>query len=119
VINQPTRLDKKIKPDKSIISEKKVTKVHEKPKVESKKVQNPEPKNEIYQIELYSTPSIEDAEIWMGKLKKRSINATLQLQKVRGMTVYKIRYGYFKTRQEAQESAIKLGFSRSWIDRIK
>ena len=121
-IRTPAKVTEKpiVKKEVKTAKEKPVVKI----KPEKKQVQpKPEPKkpvkDEIYQIEIYSTPSQEDAEIWMNKLKKRDINATLQLQKVRGVTVYKIRYGYFKSAKEAQETAIKLGFSRSWIDRIK
>ena len=123
----------KPKPEKKIILAENKPKVNnkvkeqrikqtDKKKIDNKTVKPVEPvlpKTELYTIEIYSTPNVDDAEQWLSKLSKRGISASLSQQKIRGVIWYKVRYGKFTTRNEAKESAIKNGFSRSWIDRLK
>lgn len=112
---------KKIKPEKEpgkkvLASHTEKIKKHEPIKDPERKVLS---KEESYSIEVYSTPVFEDAETWVSKLEKRNISARIQQQIIKGLPWYKIRIGDYKTKQEAKEAAMKLGFSRSWIDRVR
>lgn len=74
----------------------------------------------IFVVQVYSTPSKEDAEEWLRKLKKRNLaNAGISTQIVRDKIWYRVRFGNFETRDEATTTALKYGFSQSWIDRIR
>ncbi len=75
---------------------------------------------EVYTVQIYSTPSIEDAESWLRQLTTRQItDGYISTQKIREQTWYRVRFGKFATRDEARAAAQKHGFSQSWVDRIK
>jgi hypothetical protein len=73
----------------------------------------------IYALEVYTTPSYDDAKEWINKLGKRKMSASIIPQKVRDKIVYKVRLGNFSSEEEARKTAINMGFSRSYIDRIR
>jgi len=77
-------------------------------------------KEEIYTIQIYATPSLEDAQNWLKEIKMRyNIDAYISPQIIRDRQWYRVRYGYFSSMEEATATAMKFGFSQSWIDRIK
>jgi hypothetical protein len=80
----------------------------------------PVPEKGVFMVQIYSSPSREDAESWLGQLKARQVsNAVITEQEIKGRTWYRVRYGNFETKEEARASALKLGYSQSWIDRVK
>jgi len=80
----------------------------------------PAPEKGTFTVQIYSSPSREDAESWLGQLKAQEIpNAMITEQNVKGRTWYRVRYGKFETKEAARASALELGYSQSWIDRIK
>lgn len=73
-----------------------------------------------YVIQVYSSPSADDADEWLQQLRKRSINdGFISSQSVRGQTWYRVRFGKFTTRDEADTRASQLGFSNVWVVRVK
>jgi septal ring-binding cell division protein DamX len=75
---------------------------------------------ELYTIQIYSSPNLEDAQEWLTDLKSKNVNgASISEQKIRDKTWYRVRFGAYKTRQEAGDVAAKLGYAQSWVDRIK
>lgn len=76
---------------------------------------------QTFTIQVYSTPSLEDAENWVKNLRiKYNIdNVYITPQTVRDRIWYRVRFGYFSSFEEARTTALKYGFSQSWIDRIK
>ncbi len=115
----------KIEKPKQEITKKETPKITE-PKTEPKKdiaklekdVRS-ELQNQIYTIQVYSSPSLEDAQDWVKKLKSYNIDAYISEQMIRDVKWYRVRFGYFSTREEARSVALRYGFSQSWIDRIK
>lgn len=80
----------------------------------------PVPEKGIFTVQIYSSPSREDAESWLGQLKAKQVpNAMITEQEVKGRTWYRVRYGKFETKDAARASALELGYSQSWIDRVK
>lgn len=78
------------------------------------------PKDQEYTVEIYSTPSEDDAQMWLKKLKSRKVdNIKITEHKLRDKTIYKVRFGKFTTREEAKTEALKLGYPQTWIDRVK
>lgn len=74
----------------------------------------------IFVVQVYSSPSKDDAEDWLRKLKKRNMpNAGISTQIVRDKIWYRVRFGNFENREDAKATALKYGFSQSWIDRIR
>lgn len=77
-------------------------------------------KRGVYTVEIYSSPSRDDAEEWLARLKKRNVkNAFIVTHKKRNEYWYKVRFGSFKSREDAKDQAKKLGYSQSWVDRVK
>lgn len=95
------------------------------PKIDESQFSMPQPKGPapekgIFTVQIYSSPSKEDAESWLGQLKARQVpDATITEQEIKGRTWYRVRFGKFETKEDARSSALKLGYSKSWIDRIK
>lgn len=121
-VKQEKQKVEKVKPEN-----KNIAKV-EKPKQETKKVVKPEsikPEkkktvDELYSIQIYASPSKEDANEWVQKLKKKKLGEVyISTQVIRDKVWYRVRCGYYKTKEEAKAAADNLGFSQSWIDRIK
>ncbi len=132
---------KKYDTDKTIISQKTKEKVSEKiattekprkERIETKKpdyaykpIDKPvvplqQTKTEIYTIQVYASPSKEDAEEWLERLKAMNIeNAFISTQKIRDRIWYRVRFGNFNTREEARSMALRYGFAQSWIDRVQ
>lgn len=74
----------------------------------------------LYSVQIYASPSKEDAEDWMMKLKRLKVSSIrMDTQKVRGELWHRVRFGEFDSKEDARNAAIKLGFAQSWIDRIK
>ncbi|MBX3043423.1 MAG: SPOR domain-containing protein [Candidatus Kapabacteria bacterium] len=80
------------------------------------------PKDEpgVYTVQIYSSPSKEDAETWLNKLRSKNVQgAFISEQNVRDKVWYRVRFGNFRTREEARNAALRLGFAQTWIDRVK
>ncbi len=76
--------------------------------------------NQEYVIQVYASPSADDADEWLGTLKKRNIpNGFVTSQSVRGQTWYRVRFGSFSTREEAEKRATELGLSNIWVVRTR
>lgn len=74
----------------------------------------------IFTVQVYSTPSRDDAEDWIDRLKTKNVaNPFITQQNVRGQTYYRVRFGSYPTRQEAESAAMKLGYASSWVDRVR
>lgn len=80
----------------------------------------PAPEKGLFMVQIYSSPSREDAESWLGQLKARQVPSPMITEHdVKGRTWYRVRYGKFETKEAARTSALELGYSQSWIDRVK
>jgi len=76
--------------------------------------------DQIFTIQIYSTPSQDDAEAWKTKLLNQNISdVVVTVQKIRNRDWYRVRFGTFKSYDEAKVAAMKFGFAHSWIDRVK
>lgn len=75
---------------------------------------------QIYTIQVYSTPSFEDAELWRQKLTAMKIgDVYISSQKIRDVVWYRVRFGKFSNRQQALDVAKQFGLNQTWVDRIQ
>jgi septal ring-binding cell division protein DamX len=73
-----------------------------------------------YTVQVFSTLSEEDAEIWKQKLQNRRVGqAYISEHIIRDQTWYRVRVGDYPTREEAMRVARKLGYAQVWVDRIR
>ncbi|MCX6155693.1 MAG: SPOR domain-containing protein [Candidatus Kapabacteria bacterium] len=105
---------KKIEKPKPVI-EKKIQKEQAKEKV---KPSIPEVDKE-FTVQVYSTPYKDDAEEWLKYLQKKGVTGFVTEQKIRDKRWFRVRFGAFKTYNEAKSAALSLGFEQSWVDRVK
>ncbi|HYF02730.1 MAG TPA: SPOR domain-containing protein, partial [Patescibacteria group bacterium] len=76
--------------------------------------------NGLFMVQVYSSPSREDAEDWLGRLRERNAgNAVVTSQMIRGKEWFRVRFGSYPTRAEAENAALKLGFAQSWIVQVR
>lgn len=110
--------DKKVqKKPKKITPKKEITKNTKKEKINVNESNYDE---SVYIVQIYATPSEEDAKDWLEKLKNKNIeNAFISTKKERGKTIYRVRFGNYKSKEEARTAALKHGFAQTWIDRVK
>jgi septal ring-binding cell division protein DamX len=76
-------------------------------------------KTGLFTIQAYASESYDDAALWLKKLNRRNLNASIVPIRKRNKIIYTVRFGRFGTESEARIMAMKLGLSRSYIDRIK
>ena len=103
-------------PEKEVTASKIITNTHPESKP---KMTRTLPPSGLFVVEVYSTTSYDEAKIWMDKLNRRNLNAAIVTQRIRNKIFYKVRFGRFPTEFDARQMAMKLGFSRFYIDRIK
>ena len=73
-----------------------------------------------YTVQVYATPSKEDADDWVKKLQNKNIeNVYISIQKKRDNQWYRVRFGSFATLEDPKLAALKNGLTHSWIDRVK
>ncbi len=78
------------------------------------------PETEVYVIQIYASPSKEDAQEWLRKIQKRiGAEAYISTQVVRDKIWYRVRCGHYTSKESATAAAVKYGYSQSWVDRIK
>jgi septal ring-binding cell division protein DamX len=73
-----------------------------------------------YTVQVFSTLSEEDAELWREKLERRKVGtAYVSKHVIRDQTWYRVRVGEYPSREEALRIARKLGYTQVWVDRVK
>lgn len=73
-----------------------------------------------YVVQVFSSPSRDDATEWLEVLRKRNISdGYITEQKIRGDSWYRVRFGSFSTRAAAETEATRYGFRQPWIARIR
>jgi len=115
-ISEPiNEIPKKVEPTitKSVLPTKTVT--HNNSSVFSS-----EPTQQIFTVQVYSSPSKDDANERLDRLKSRNAtNISMSEQLIRGTKWYRVRFGSFHSREEAESAAKQLGFAQCWIDRVR
>jgi len=102
-----------------VISETFIDKVPVKQQAEEKKgIQNRN--GEEYSVQVLSSISKEEADKTLKTLKSKGISsASISKKSLNGKTWYRVRFGSFEDRKQAQNAAKKAGYSNSWVDRVK
>ncbi len=82
----------------------------------------PLPKSDkgLFTIQIYASPSREDAEEWLNKLRNKKIrDSFISKHEIRNEVWYRVRFGKFETKEEARTTALRYGFAQTWIDRVR
>ncbi len=78
------------------------------------------PANALYVVQVFSSPSRDDADEWLQILRERNVaDGFITEQRVGGEAWYRVRFGQYSSRQDAEAAAQQLGFSNPWIARVR
>ena len=71
-------------------------------------------------VQVHSSPSIDDADEWLQQLQSRNIaDGRIEPVTQKGAVWYRVRFGRFATRQEAEQAALERGYRNAWVDRVR
>jgi len=71
-------------------------------------------------VQVFASPSRDDAEEWLQQLREQRIpDGYIVEQKVKGQSWYRVRFGQFATRADAEQAATNRGFAQPWIARVR
>ncbi|MDR0927374.1 MAG: SPOR domain-containing protein [Ignavibacteria bacterium] len=73
----------------------------------------------VYTIQIYSSPSLEDAQKRLEYLRSKGLGGVITPQQIRGNTWYRVRFGNYTTYEAAAEAVNKYGFGDAWIEKVK
>lgn len=74
----------------------------------------------VYVVQVFASPARDDAEEWMQILRSRNVrDGFISEQRIKGETWYRVRFGQYSKRQDAEHAALKVGVEQPWIARIK
>ncbi|MBN9401072.1 MAG: SPOR domain-containing protein ['Candidatus Kapabacteria' thiocyanatum] len=74
----------------------------------------------LFVVQVFSSPSRDDADEWLQMLKEKSISdGYIAEQQIKGKAWFRVRFGQFGNREDAEAAAIRFGFRQPWIARIR
>jgi cell division septation protein DedD len=74
----------------------------------------------MYVVQVFSSPSRDDAEEWAEQLRNKNVSEVyIAEQPIKGQMWYRVRFGRFTRREEAEFAALKVGVAQPWIARIR
>jgi cell division protein FtsN len=113
-----SNISKKQSQQDQVLSETFIDKEPVKKNQEIKKVKNTS--GEEYSVQVLSSISKQEADKALKNLQSKGISsASISKKSLNGKTWYRVRFGSFEDRKQAQGAAKKAGYSNSWVDRVK
>ena len=110
-----TRQHKKPAEEKVAVSKEKEEIVKQEQSTSASKEAKP-----LFTIQVYATPSKNEAERWLNKLRSVSAQSpVITTQSIRDKTWYRVRFGNFTSRDDAEKAIRNLGYDQCWIDRVR
>ncbi len=77
-------------------------------------------KGPAWVVQVFASPSRDDSEEWLQQLREQRVpDGYIVEQKVKGEPWYRVRFGQYSTRIEAEQAAMNLGFRQPWIARVR
>lgn len=74
----------------------------------------------LYVVQVFSSPSRDDADEWLQILRERNVSdGFITEQRLGGEAWYRVRFGQYSSRQDAEAAAQQLGFANPWIARVR
>jgi len=74
----------------------------------------------LYVVQVFSSPSKDDAEEWLQSLREKKVNdGYITEQQIKGQPWYRVRFGQYEKREDAESAAMNMGFTQPWVARIR
>ncbi|MFZ9760530.1 MAG: SPOR domain-containing protein [Candidatus Kapaibacteriota bacterium] len=109
----------KSKEQQQVIKE---TFIEEKPKEKNNVLKKAQAKSTgaEYSVQVMASISKDEANAALRRLQSKGVSfATLSKRSLKGKTWYRVRFGGFSERDQAESAARKAGYSNAWVERVK
>ncbi len=78
------------------------------------------PTEELFVVQVYASPVYEDAAEVAQQLSRRGLpNVSVSSAMIRGQMWWRVRFGPYVSRLQAEQAAVAAGFSQAWIVRLR
>ena len=71
-------------------------------------------------VQVFASTNADDADEWNDRLRTKNVyDSRIEIVDRQGQTWYRVRFGRYSTRQEAEQSALSMGFRNAWVNRTR
>lgn len=71
-------------------------------------------------VQVFASTNPDDADEWNNRLKSKNIDdSRIEMVDRQGQLWYRVRFGRFSTKQEAEQIAQQMGFRNAWVNRAR
>lgn len=71
-------------------------------------------------VQVYASTNPDDADEWNDRLRKKNVDdSRIEMIERQGQLWYRVRFGRFGSRQEAEQVAQSMGFRNAWVNRAR
>ena len=92
-------------------------------KMKEKKESNSKEKKIVgaeYSVQVMASISKDEADAALRKLKSKGVSsAFMSKRSLKGKTWYRVRFGGYSERDQAENAARKAGYTNAWVERVK
>lgn len=76
--------------------------------------------NQEWCVQVFASTNPDDADEWNNRLKSKNIDdSRIEMVDRQGQLWYRVRFGRFSTKQEAELIAQQMGFRNAWVNRAR
>jgi len=73
-----------------------------------------------YSVQVMASISKDEADVALRKLKSKGVSsAFMSKRSLKGKTWYRVRFGGYSERDQAENAARKAGYTNAWVERVK
>jgi cell division septation protein DedD len=71
-------------------------------------------------VQVFASTNADDADEWNDRLRRKNVeDSRIEMIEKQGQLWYRVRFGRFTSRQEAEQIAQTMGFRNAWINRAR
>ena len=71
-------------------------------------------------VQVFASTNPDDADEWNNRLKAKNVDdSRIEMVDRQGQLWYRVRFGRFSTKQEAEQIAQRMGFRNAWVNRAR
>lgn len=120
---RPKPVEKKPSVNKSQAKQQVLDETFDVPKKNDKKESNSKDKkiaSAEYSVQVMASISKDEADAALRKLKSKGVSsAFMSKRSLKGKTWYRVRFGGYSERDQAENAARKAGYTNAWVERVK
>jgi septal ring-binding cell division protein DamX len=71
-------------------------------------------------VQVFASTNADDADEWNDRLRRKNVeDSRIEMIEKQGQLWYRVRFGRFTSRQEAEQIAQTMGFRNAWVNRAR